>query len=84
MTGGVGQRILIVDDDASIRGALQILLRKAGYEVIPARDGSEAMRLWREQETDLVITDLHMPGKNGLEVIMELLAHSPGVRIIAR
>lgn len=83
MTVAAGQRILVVDDDPSIRGALQILLSKAGYHVVQARDGAEAMRLWRSQGADLVITDLHMPEKNGLEVILELLDHSPGASIIA-
>lgn len=83
MAASSGQRILVVDDDASIRSVLQIGLGKAGYEVVQARDGSEAMRLWRAQRADLVITDLHMPDKNGLEVILELLAHSPEARIIA-
>jgi DNA-binding NtrC family response regulator len=77
------QRIMVVDDDASIRRTLQILLSKAGYEVIQARDGSEAVRLWRDQGGDLVITDLHMPEKDGIQTIIELLTHSPGVRIIA-
>lgn len=83
MTVGAGQRILIIDDDASIRGALQIGLRKAGYEVMQARDGSEGVSLWRLHGADLVITDLHMPEKNGLEVILELRAHTPSPRIIA-
>lgn len=77
------QRIMVVDDDASIRRTLQILLSKAGYEVIQARDGSEAVRLWRDQGGDLVITDLHMPEKDGIQTIIELLTHSPGIRIIA-
>jgi DNA-binding NtrC family response regulator len=78
-----GQRILVVDDDAGIRRTLQILLSKAGYEVIQARDGSEAVRLWRDQGGDLVITDLHMPEKDGIQTIIELLTHTPGIRIIA-
>lgn len=77
------QRILVVDDDASIRRALNILLSKAGYEVIQACDGSEAVRLWRDRGGDLVITDLHMPHKDGIETIIELLTHTPGIRIIA-
>jgi DNA-binding NtrC family response regulator len=77
------QRILVVDDDASIRRTLTILLSKAGYEVAQAADGSEAIRLWRDQGGDLVITDLHMPEKDGIETIIELLSHSPGIRIIA-
>jgi DNA-binding NtrC family response regulator len=72
-----------VDDDASIRRTLNILLSKAGYEVLQASDGSEALRLWRECGGDLVITDLHMPKKDGIETIIELLSHTPGMRIIA-
>jgi DNA-binding response OmpR family regulator len=77
------QRILVVEDDPSIGRVLRIVLRQAGYQVIEARDGHEAMRLWRDQRADLVITDLHMPNKNGLEVIMELRALSPSVPIVA-
>jgi DNA-binding NtrC family response regulator len=77
------QRIMVVDDDASIRRTLHILLSKAGYEVIQACDGSEAVRLWRDHGGDLVITDLHMPEKDGIQTIIELLTHSPGIRIIA-
>ncbi|MGH7510981.1 MAG: response regulator [Gemmatimonadales bacterium] len=83
MMTGTGQRIMVVDDDPSIRRALQILLIKAGYRVMQARDGLEALHLWRRHGADLVITDLHMPEKNGIETILELLTHSPGVRIIA-
>lgn len=83
MITGTGQRIVVVDDDPSIRRALQLLLTKAGYHVSQARDGLEALRLWREQGGDLVITDLHMPEKDGIETIVELLTYSPGVRIIA-
>jgi DNA-binding NtrC family response regulator len=83
MTRGSGQRIMIVDDDASIRRALHLLLSRQGYEVIQAANGFEAVRLWRERGGDLVITDLHMPQKDGIETIVELLSHSPGLRIIA-
>ena len=77
------KRILIVDDDASIRRTLHILLSKAGHEVIQAGDGSEAIRLWLDRGGDLVITDLHMPEKDGIQTIIELLSHTPGVPIIA-
>ncbi len=83
MTTVAGQRIMIVDDDPGIRRALHILLSRAGYRVTQARDGMEALRLWRDSGGDLVITDLHMPEKNGIEMIIELLAHTPGLRIIA-
>jgi DNA-binding NtrC family response regulator len=83
MTAVPAQRIMVVDDDAGIRRTLQILLSKAGYEVIQAADGLEAVRLWRDRGGDLVITDLHMPQKDGIETIIELLSHTPGIRIIA-
>src|SRR5215210_7289006 len=83
MITGAGQRILIVDDDPGIRRTLHILLSREGYQVTQARDGVEALRLWRDHGGDLVITDLHMPEKNGIETIIELLSHSPGTRIIA-
>jgi DNA-binding NtrC family response regulator len=78
-----GQRIMIVDDDPGIRRALHILLSREGYLVTQASDGKEAMRMWREKGGDLVITDLHMPEKNGIEMMVELLSHTPGTRIIA-
>ena len=55
---------------------------KLCYQVIEAEDGREAMRLWRDQGADLVITDILMPDKNGLEVIIELQALSPSTPIV--
>jgi DNA-binding NtrC family response regulator len=78
-----GQRVLIVDDDPGIRRTLHILLSREGYQVTQARNGVEALRLWRDHGGDLVITDLHMPEKNGIETIVELLSQNPGTRIIA-
>lgn len=83
MTDQSGSRILIVDDDPSILRTLERLLTRAGYQVLQARNGSEAIRVWRTQGADLVITDLHMPEKDGLETIIELLSHTPSTRIIA-
>jgi len=79
----VKQRILVADDDPGIRRTLQIGLTKAGYEVVEARDGEEAMRLWRDDGADLVISDIYMPDKDGLEVIRELRAESPTTPVIA-
>ena len=83
MRAGNKRRIMVVDDDASIRRTLHLLLSRAGFDVVQASDGSEAVQLWRQGGGDLVITDLHMPEKDGIETIVELLAHSPGIRIIA-
>jgi CheY-like chemotaxis protein len=76
------KRILVADDEASIRSTLGKMLTIAGYEVLLARDGSEAARLWRERGADLVILDLFMPEKDGVETIVELRAHSRNVPII--
>jgi CheY-like chemotaxis protein len=76
-------RILIIDDEASIRKPLQIILERAGQEVVSAANGSEAVRLWRQLAGDLVITDIHMPEKNGLETIIELRQIAPHPRILA-
>ena len=83
MTAGAGQRIMVVDDDPGIRRVLHIMLSRAGYQVSQARDGQEALRLWRDHRGDLVITDVHMPEKNGIETILEMLTEHPSTRIIA-
>lgn len=77
------RRILVVDDDHSIRQTLQIALSNTGYEVLQARDGEEATRLWHETGPDLVITDVHMPKKSGLLLIQDLQAHSTSTLVIA-
>jgi two-component system, chemotaxis family, chemotaxis protein CheY len=77
------RRILVADDDPSIRRTLQIGLGKAGYEVIEARDGEEATRLWRENGVDLIIADIYMPNKSGLQLIMELRANNSTIPVIA-
>jgi two-component system chemotaxis response regulator CheY len=77
------RRILVADDDPGIRRTLQIGLEKAGYEVIEARDGEEAARLWREDGVDLIIADIYMPNKSGLQLIMELRAHNSTIPVIA-
>lgn len=77
------RRILLVDDDASIRKALQIALGNAGYEVLQAGDGEEATRLWREMGPDLIVTDIHMPRKSGLLLMQELQEHNSATRVIA-
>jgi CheY-like chemotaxis protein len=78
------RRILLVDDDPDVRRSLGNTLTKAGYEVVPAANGVEALRQWRDiHGGDLVILDMFMPEKDGLETIVELRNHSPGVPIIA-
>jgi len=76
-------RILVIDDDIQILEMLGQTLEREGYEVVDALDGKEGMRLYREAPTDLVITDIVMPEKEGVETIMELKRDFPDVKIIA-
>jgi len=73
----------VIDDSEDIRRTLERLLAQAGHEVLLAADGVEGLRLWRERGADLVITDLHMPDKDGIETLVELRAFGPGVPVIA-
>ena len=77
------QRILIIDDDEQVRDLLSEILGRAGYEVLAASNGAEGLRLYRAQPADLVITDLIMPEKEGMETILALRKDFPKVRIIA-
>lgn len=76
-------KILLVDDDTQVRKMLKITLEREGYEVAEAADGNEAVRVYDPETTDLVITDIVMPEKEGIETIMELKAVNPGVKVIA-
>jgi DNA-binding NtrC family response regulator len=75
--------ILVVDDDEPTRHLLSTVLRHAGYEVEVARDGQEAVEIYNQRPTDVIVTDLLMPEKDGLEMIMELHRSHPELRIIA-
>jgi DNA-binding response OmpR family regulator len=75
--------ILIIDDEQAVRKMLRMSLIRAGHEVAEAEDGEAGLREFRQNPPDLVITDIVMPGKDGLETIMELWRENPDVRIIA-
>ena len=76
-------RILVIDDDIQIREMLRQTLEREEYEVVDAHDGKEGLRLYREAPTDLIITDIIMPEKEGVETIIELKRDFPDVKIIA-
>lgn len=67
-------RILVVEDDETFRSFVQTILEDEGYEVITAEDGLKGLRLLRKESFDLVVTDLKMPGKTGLELFRETRA----------
>ena len=76
-------RILVIDDDIIIREMLKECLERAEYEVLVASDGKAALKLHSANPVDLIITDIVMPEKDGLEIIMEFRRRFPAVKVIA-
>ncbi len=76
-------RILIVDDDESTRRTLRRMLEPVGYDVVEAADGREGVELYKEDSVDLVLMDLIMPEKEGIQAAAELRHYDPEVKIIA-
>ncbi len=70
----MGKTILAVDDSASMRQMVLLTLRGAGYEVVQACDGVEALDMARAGVADLVLTDVHMPRMDGISLVRELRA----------
>ena len=76
-------RILLIEDDNDLRTMLRTVLADAGHTVIEARDGQEGLNLFRQAGADLVVTDIVMPEKEGLAVLLELRKAQPPVKVIA-
>lgn len=78
------QKILIVDDAAFIREVLAQILRKNGYEIAgEAANGLEAIQLAQQTNPDLIIMDIVMPEKSGIQATVEILQSSPNTPIVA-
>ncbi|MEP6934926.1 MAG: response regulator, partial [Nitrospirota bacterium] len=75
--------ILIIDDDDSLRDGLHRTLRKEGYTIMEASGGGGGLKQLERSPVDLVLLDMFMPDKDGLETIRELRRTHPGIRIIA-
>ena len=75
--------ILLIEDESQTRKMLRQMLEGDGYEVIEAPEGEIGIELYKEKQADLVITDIIMPGKEGMETIRELKRDFPDVKIIA-
>ena len=80
---GKARRILIIDDDDLVRETLRRVLEAAGFQVVEAPDGRQGTLLYRRDPVDLVITDLLMPVKEGIETIRELRQINADAKIIA-
>ena len=76
-------RILVVDDEASVRHLLQVVLATEGYEPLLAANGAEGVKQFRYKPADLVITDMVMPGRDGIETVIALRKEYRDVPIIA-
>ena len=75
-------RILLIDDEAAIRRLVRRVLEDAGHEFLEASDGEAGTRLLAEHRPELVITDLFMPGQDGIVTVRRIRKDFPGVRII--
>ena len=77
------KRILIIDDEPTALDLLRRILEMKGYEVFSAVDGQEGVTRFRYQPCDLVITDMVMPVKGGLQTILDLRKEAPDLPVIA-
>jgi len=77
------QTVLIVDDDEETRKVLQASLAKADFSAFAVASGEEAVRVCRAQRIDVVLLDIWMPEKDGLETLMEIRRGAPDAKIIA-
>ena len=76
-------RILIIDDDALLRDLLTKMLIRNGHQVVTAEDGRQGLLKFQQFNPDLILTDIIMPKKDGIEVIIKLLQFCPTLPIIA-
>jgi len=75
-------KILLVDDDSSVRRVLQFKLQKQGYTVETAPDGLEGLKLMKENPFDLLLSDIRMPKMNGIELLNEAKSIQPDIKVI--
>ena len=77
------KKILVIDDDAHITRVLELKLKKQGYEIITAGNGKEGLKLIESDHPQVVITDIVMPEREGLEVITSIRKNFPDMKVIA-
>lgn len=75
--------MIVIDDDPAIRSAVRRMLERAGYQVREADEGAAGLRLQQQQPADLVVTDIYMPGQDGIQTIRQLRAGWPALKILA-
>ncbi|AFM23088.1 sigma-54-dependent transcriptional regulator [Desulfomonile tiedjei] len=77
------ERLIVVDDEPSMREFLEIMLSQDGYEVRTAASGEEGLKLYKSEEPDLILTDVKMPGMSGLDLIKHIHSQDPAMPVIA-
>ncbi|NOZ59486.1 MAG: response regulator [Euryarchaeota archaeon] len=75
-------RILVADDETITLRALERVLKKEGHEVIVVEDGERALQVLGEEDVDILITDIKLPGMDGIALLEWVKQHKPGVRVI--
>ena len=75
-------RILVIDDEANMRRVLEIMLARGGHDVLTAENGLEALALLEKQGIDLIISDMRMPGMDGLALLQRLREKGSAVPVI--
>jgi DNA-binding response OmpR family regulator len=75
--------VLVIDDDPAFRRMIRMILARLDHHVIEAADGNEGVARFTAERPDLVISDIVMPDKEGIETILEIRALDPSARIIA-
>ena len=78
----MAETILLIDDEEGIRTVLGITLADYGYEVLKAGSGGEALKLFRERKPAIVLTDIKMPGMDGIQVLRKIKEESPDTEVI--
>ena len=76
-------RILVLDDNEDVRESMRLLLATMGHDAVASGDAHEALELQNRQPADLLITDIFMPGVDGLEAIVAFRSRWPGLKIVA-
>ncbi|MBV9528982.1 response regulator [Sphingomonas sp.] len=76
-------KILVIDDDPFVRTTIRRILVRAGYDLWVAENGDQGLECFKRDRPDLVITDIIMPEREGIEVIRAIRAIDPAARIIA-
>ena len=82
MDAMAGEKILIVDDEEGMRRLLRRVLSREGFETSAAGSGAEALQMVGSDQFDLVITDVKMPGMDGVELLKELYAFDPSLPVV--